>query len=94
MRVSTQESEAAAAAREYLQMVERIAETGDKSNVSVKLTQMGFDIDEDLCHANMTRDPREAERHDTFVRLDMESSAYTQRTLDFFHTRLFTATRR
>ncbi|MEO8199595.1 MAG: proline dehydrogenase family protein [Gemmatimonadota bacterium] len=85
----TQESEAGAAREEYLRMLKRIAETGVNANVSVKLTQMGFDISEDICYANMRAILDEAKRLRTFVRLDMESSAYTQRTLDFFFNRLF-----
>jgi proline dehydrogenase len=50
---------------------------------------MGFDIDEELCLRNMTKILERAEQHDGFVRLDMEGSAYTQRTLDFFSQRLF-----
>ena len=51
---------------------------------------MGFDIDEDLCVRNMREILDEARALNGFVRLDMESSAYTQRTLDFFYHRLFT----
>ena len=85
----TQESEAARARDIYLQMLDRIAGTGVDSNVSVKLTQMGFDIGEDLCLANMTAILEKAKSLGSFVRLDMESSAYTQRTLDFFANRLY-----
>jgi proline dehydrogenase len=80
----TQASEAEAACAQYVQMVDEMAAAHDQVNVSVKLTQMGFDIDEDLCARNMSRILERAEQHDGFVRLDMESSAYTQRTLDFF----------
>jgi proline dehydrogenase len=85
----TRESEASHARDIYLQMLDRIAKAGVDSNVSVKLTQMGFDISEDLCLANMTAILEKAKALGSFVRLDMESSAYTQRTLDFFHNRLF-----
>jgi proline dehydrogenase len=85
----TRESEASAARDEYLRMLARIAETGVNSNVSVKLTQMGFDIAEAVCYSNMSAILNEAKRLNTFVRIDMESSAYTQRTLDFFNHRLF-----
>ncbi len=85
----TQASEAEAACAQYVQMVDEMAAAHDQVNVSVKLTQMGFDIDEDLCARNMSRILERAEQHDGFVRLDMESSAYTQRTLDFFMNRLF-----
>ncbi|HWA58663.1 MAG TPA: proline dehydrogenase family protein [Gemmatimonadales bacterium] len=85
----TRESEAAQARDTYLLMLDRIAQAGVDSNVSVKLTQMGFDISEDLCLANMRAILDKAKSHGSFVRLDMESSAYTQRTLDFFANRLF-----
>lgn len=84
----TEAAQAAAARDTYLQMLDAIARAGVQSNVSVKLTQMGFDISEDLCLANMTAILDKAKAHGSFVRLDMESSAYTQRTLDFFYQKL------
>ncbi len=84
----TEAGQAAAARDTYLQMLDAIAKAGVQSNVSVKLTQMGFDISEDLCLANMTAILDKAKAHGSFVRLDMESSAYTQRTLDFFYQKL------
>ena len=85
----TIESEAIAARDQYLTMLDRMAAAGEDVNVSVKLTQMGLDIGEDLCHANMVRILEKARQLGGFVRLDMEGSAYTQRTLDFFTQRLF-----
>ncbi len=84
----SRESDAAHARDEYLGMLERISETGVNSNVSLKLTQMGFDISEDVCLANIRAILDRARALNTFVRIDMESSAYTQRTLDFFYDRL------
>jgi proline dehydrogenase len=84
----TVEAEAIAARDQYLAMLERMAGQGVEVNVSVKLTQMGLDIDEDLCHSNMTRILDKARELRGFVRLDMEGSEYTQRTLDFFSNRL------
>jgi proline dehydrogenase len=84
----TVESEATAARDQYLQMLDRMAAAGEQVNVSVKLTQMGLDISEDLCFANMVRILDKAKELRGFVRLDMESSEYTQRTLDFFTQRL------
>jgi proline dehydrogenase len=52
--------------------------------VSLKLTQMGLDVDEDLCFDNLTRICEKAKELDNFVRLDMESTAYTDRTLAMF----------
>jgi proline dehydrogenase len=83
------EAEAVAARDQYLQMLERLSQAGQEVNVSVKLTQMGLDIDEDLCHANMRLILDRAKALGGFVRLDMESSEYTQKTLDFFTCRLF-----
>jgi proline dehydrogenase len=82
------ESEANAAGNQYLAMMDRMAAQGVEVNVSVKLTQMGLDIAEEICHANMARILDKARRLGGFVRLDMEGSAYTQRTLDFFRDRL------
>ncbi len=85
------EPEAAQARDTYLQMLDRIGDSGVDSNVSVKLTQMGFDISEDACLANMTAILERAKARGNFVRLDMEGSAYTQRTLDFFYGKLYPA---
>ena len=84
----TVEAEAVAARDQYLRMLDRLAQAGREVNVSVKLTQMGIDIDENLCQANMTLILDKARALRGFVRLDMESSEYTQKTLDFFTTRL------
>ena len=83
-----EEREAVAAQDQYLRMLDSMAAAGVEVNVSVKLTQMGLDIDEDLCAANLTRILEKAGAAGGFVRLDMEGSAYTQRTLDFFKQRL------
>ncbi len=83
------EAEAAHARDLYLEMLDRMAASGVEVNVSVKLTQMGLDIDEALCHANMVRILDKAKALGGFVRVDMEGSDYTQRTLDFFSQRLY-----
>jgi proline dehydrogenase len=86
--VST-EPEARAAAQEYLTMLDRIHEEKLNANVSVKLTQMGLDIDEELCVEIMQSILGRARDYQTFVRLDMEGSAYTERTLRMFEDRLY-----
>ena len=83
------EGEARAAGREYLAILDRIHERRLKANVSVKLTAMGLDVSEDLCIAIMQEILGRARDHGSFVRLDMESSKYTQQTLDLFEHRLF-----
>lgn len=87
----TEEAEATAARDLYLQMLDRMASSGVEVNVSVKLTQMGLDIREDLCLGNMSAILERARALGGFVRLDMEGSDYTQRTLDFFSHHLFPA---
>jgi proline dehydrogenase len=87
----TAESEAIAARDQYLQMLDRMAAAKVEVNVSVKLTQMGLDIGEELCAANMLQILDKAKALGGFVRLDMEGSDYTQRTLDFFRNRLYEA---
>jgi proline dehydrogenase len=80
----TQAAAADVAARDYLALLERMAAAGVEVNVSVKPTQMGLDLDPALCERNLRRILERARQLQGFVRLDMESSAYTQRTLDLF----------
>jgi len=68
----------------YLETLDRIQKAGVDSNVSVKLTQMGLDIAESLAIENMSAIITKAREFKSFVRIDMEGSAYTERTLDLF----------
>lgn len=79
--VST-EAEAASAADDYCRMLEAIAESGVDSNVSLKLTHMGLDLGEQVAYRNTLRVLEAA--GDNFVRIDMEGSEYTDRTLAIF----------
>ena len=83
------EGEARESARAYIAMLDRIQSAKLNANVSVKLTAMGLDISEDLCVANMQNILDRARENSSFVRLDMESSEYTQKTLDLFYERLY-----
>jgi proline dehydrogenase len=85
----TNEREARAAESEYLRILDRIHEERLDANVSVKLTAMGLDISEELCIAIMHDVLGRAQAYRTFVRLDMEASAYTERTLRVFEERLY-----
>jgi len=87
------EAEARAAGQAYVNMLDRIYERKLDANVSVKLTAMGLDISEDLCVTTMHKVLQRAREYGTFVRIDMESSDYTQRTLDLFEQRLYPAYR-
>ena len=79
---STAETEAEV--REYLDVLRRIDETGINSNVSIKLTQFGLEIDPELAYRNARRVVEDAARRGNFVRVDMEASNVTQATIDVF----------
>jgi proline dehydrogenase len=82
-------AEAEQARETYLGMLQAMHAAGVEVNVSVKLTQMGLDIDPELCERNVRAILDLARGFNGFVRLDMEGSPYTQRTLDFFEHRVF-----
>jgi proline dehydrogenase len=73
--------EAAASRDEYIRALDAIRAAGLDANVSIKLTQFGIDVDEAVCRDNVERLVAHAASLGNFVRVDMESSAYTERTL-------------
>ncbi len=80
----TSEAEATAAADDYLLALEALKAAGANCNVSVKLTQMGLDLCDDFCFENMRRIVRRAAELGNFVRVDMEGSPLTERTLTVY----------
>lgn len=78
----TSREQALRAQQTYLQTLERIWQEGLNSNISLKLTQLGLDWDAEFCAQLLESIVRRAEELDNFVRIDMESSAYTARTLE------------
>jgi proline dehydrogenase len=76
--------EAQRACRTYLDLLDRIHAAQANANVSVKLTQVGLDIDEKLCIDNMRAVIGKAKQQQSFVRIDMEQSSYTAKTLQLF----------
>src|SRR2546421_4729565 len=70
--------------QEYLRLLELIDETGIDSNVSIKLTQFGLEIDPERTYRNARRIVEDAARRGNFVRIDMEGSSVTQATIDVF----------
>ena len=74
-------AEAEVARDEYLNVLEEISHHHLDANVSIKLTQFGMDISERACRANAEQLVRRARDRSGFVRIDMESSEYTDRTL-------------
>jgi len=66
----------------YLEIFDRIAQERLHANVSCKLTQLGLDISPDFCEGMVLSIAERAATHDSFLRVDMEGSTYTQRTVD------------
>jgi proline dehydrogenase len=76
------EQKAEAAADRYLETLDALADRGLEGNVSLKLTQMGLDIDPDFCRRNLARIVERAARLGSFVRIDMEDHTRADVTLD------------
>ena len=84
----TSPTEATNATRAYRQAMEDIVDAGVERNLSIKLTQLGLDIDRATAVDNLRRILDFGGRHEFFVRIDMENSPYTEVTLDIFETSL------
>ncbi len=78
--------EATAATGEYLRLMDVIVASGIERNISLKLTQLGVDVDRATCIDNLRRILDPGARHGFFVRIDMENSPYTEITLEIFET--------
>lgn len=79
---STTTADAQRARDAYLGIFERIHQEGLHANVSCKLTQLGLDLNADFCQGLVISIVEFAARYENFLRVDMEGSAYTQRTID------------
>ncbi|HEY6271237.1 MAG TPA: proline dehydrogenase family protein [Terriglobales bacterium] len=79
----TNTEEARHSAQLYHQLLDRINQQGLNANVSLKLTHMGLDVDPSVAFEITTALVEHAARLNGFVRVDMEGSVYTERTLDF-----------
>jgi proline dehydrogenase len=79
-------ADADAATREYREIGETIVAAGIGRNISLKLTQLGLDVDRASAVDNIRKILTRTDPAGFFVRIDMESSAYTQVTLDIFET--------
>jgi proline dehydrogenase len=72
---------AAAVTEEYERIVEGLVAEGLQANVALKLTHLGLTFDEEVAYANVARLVARAEELGTFIRIDMEQSAYVEATL-------------
>ena len=80
----TNEDEAGAIAGQYHDLLARIDDDELDSNISIKLTALGLDLDLGLCRDNLEAVVRDAKERESFVRIDMEDSSTTSRTLGLY----------
>ncbi len=83
------EVEARETGKQYLEILDRIQQRKLNANVTVKLTALGQDISDTLGLDVVRQVLARAKQYESFVRLDMESSAYTDRTFDTFEQQLY-----
>jgi len=81
---STRE-EANTAADAIVSVLNEIDKAGIKANVSIKLTQIGMGLDEEICRQNLVRILEQAKKCKIFVRVDMEDTPYTDITIALYH---------
>jgi len=80
----TRVEEAEEVTRHYLDTIDKVKDAGLNAQISVKPTQLGLDLDKDLCFRNLERLLDRAAERGNFVWIDMESSPYVDPTLDLF----------
>ncbi|MDA1183890.1 MAG: proline dehydrogenase family protein [Acidobacteria bacterium] len=84
-RVTTLD-ESTAATTEYIRLIDVIMRAGIERNISLKLTQLGLDVDRATCLDNLRRILEPAARQGFFIRINMEHSPYIEQTIDIFET--------
>jgi proline dehydrogenase len=70
---------------EIIQILQRVNEEGICTNISIKLSQIGLGLNEDLCRDNLSRILAVARETSNFVRIDMEDASCVDATLNIFH---------
>ena len=80
--------EADRATDKILTILAEIEKAGVRSNVSIKLTQIGMGLDEEICRQNLVRILDQAKKYGNFVRIDMEDTPYTDITLSLYYAML------
>lgn len=82
----TSSEEALKATDTYIEIFQRLHKAGVKSSCSVKLSQLGLELDFNLCLSNMRSIATRAAEYGTLVRIDMEDSGTVDRTIQIYHT--------
>ena len=80
--------EAEKATNEILKVLNEIDKADVKSNVSIKLTQIGIGLDENICRQNLVEILEQVKRCGNFLRVDMEDTPYTDITISLYHSML------
>ena len=78
---TTNETEASKATQDVIEMVDAIDQSGIQSNISIKLSQIGYTLGIDLCTRNLKAILEYAQQKGIFVRIDMEDSTTTEETI-------------
>jgi proline dehydrogenase len=80
--------EADRATEDVLTVLNEIDKAGVRANISIKLTQIGMGLDEEICQRNLVRILEQARQHGNYVRIDMEDTPYTDTTLAIYYSML------
>jgi proline dehydrogenase len=80
--------EADRATEGIVRVLDEIERAGVRANVSIKLTQIGMGLDEEICRQNLVRILDQVKKHGNFLRIDMEDTPYTDTTLGIFYSML------
>ena len=80
--------EADKATQDILRVLDEIDKAGVRANVSIKLTQIGMGLDEEICRQNLVRILEQVKKHGNFLRIDMEDTPYTDTTLSIYYSML------
>lgn len=80
--------EAERATDDILSILGEIDKAGVRANVSIKLTQIGMGLDEEICRHNLVRILQQVKKHTNFLRIDMEDTPYTDITISLYQAML------
>ncbi len=77
-------AEAEAVAAHYIEVIDKVVNAGIRGEVSVKPTQLGFDLDPDVCFDHLVRIAEHAAANDSYLWVDMEGSSYVEGTVALY----------
>jgi proline dehydrogenase len=82
---TTTPEEAQAATDQILVTLDELGKSELRANISIKLTQIGLALDENLCAQNLERILARAKQNNNFIRIDMEDTPYTDKTISLYY---------